>query len=51
MTIVMEIHHLYHSDEYDSDEYDDDDDGDEYTSIFLFYRDIHTATAAGYQHQ
>ena len=45
MTIVMGIHHPYRSEEYD------DDDDDEYTSIFIFYRDIHTATVAGYQHR
>ena len=40
MTIVMGIHHPYRGEEYD-----------EYTSIFIFYRDIHTATVAGYQHR
>ena len=48
MTIVMGIPHPYRSDEYD----DDDEYGsDDYTSIFIFYRDIHTATVAGYQHR
>ena len=43
MTIVMGIHHPYRSEEYDDD--------DEYTSIFIFYRGIHTATVAGIQHR
>jgi arylsulfatase A-like enzyme len=54
MTIVMGIPHPYRSDEYGDDEYDDDDEyeSDDYTSIFIFYRDIHTATVTtGYQHR
>jgi hypothetical protein len=44
---------MMRSDEYDDDDDDDDDDdeSDEYTLIFIFYRDIHTATVAGYQHR
>lgn len=47
MTIVIGIHHPYRGEEYDEYKYE----SDEYTSNFIFYRDIHTATVAGYQHR